>query len=556
MTVDPQLRVALDVASQIAEQYQIPSLDLLLASCRSALSQDELAVAIVGRFKAGKSSFLNHFLGRSILPVGVVPVTTVVTEIRYGSKERVHVRFLDGRVQEVPIGTISSYISERENPENNKLVEIVTAELPDMERFRGLRFVDTPGLESVLAHNSDASAKWLPNVGLALVAVSVDPPLSQHDVELLKNLYRFTPNVSILLTKVDLLSPEEHLEVAGFVRTQLAKSFDQPPDVLAYSVRPGYEDYREQLERRLVERTIGRIGVQRQAILVRKISTLLAECSDYVRLSLKSAEVLDSEREVLKKQVVSEEELVGGFKRELRLIVRDAAAGTRTTATNRLETHQSDIEAHLLAGFHAEFASWAKSLAHLLDSFENWLFGVVPAELAAVSLLERAKIVAPLYQTRTQISRHLQTFRDRLSDRTMRAFGIPLRTMEVDIEIEEPANPDIGIGRVFDRSWELLSPIVPVFLIRSIVKRHFSGKIPYIVYMNLSRLASQWEDSINRALLRLEKEAARRIDELIATVEHLIETGRGDRAAVIRHDLERIESARSTVSGVKETTPT
>src|SRR5438128_2403469 len=77
---------------------------------------------------------------------------------------------------------------------------------------------------------------------------------------------------------------------------------------------------------------------------------------------------------------------------------------------------------------------------------------------------------------------------------------------------------------------ELLSAVVPVRLIKSIVKWHFSGKIPYMVYMNLSRLATQWEESINRALLRLEKQAARRIDELIATVERLIETGREDRA--------------------------
>ena len=51
------------------------------------LEQDEIGVAVLGRFKAGKSSFLNDFLGRGILPVGV-PVTAVVTEIRYGAREQ------------------------------------------------------------------------------------------------------------------------------------------------------------------------------------------------------------------------------------------------------------------------------------------------------------------------------------------------------------------------------------------------------------------------------------------------------------------------------------
>jgi len=43
--------------------------------------------------------------------------------------------------------------------------------LPALARFRGIRFVDTPGLESVLSHNTDASLEWLPNAGLAIVAV-------------------------------------------------------------------------------------------------------------------------------------------------------------------------------------------------------------------------------------------------------------------------------------------------------------------------------------------------------------------------------------------------
>ena len=63
-SVDPRLRQALDLASEVAERYGLSSTNALLASCRAALTQDEITIAIVGRFKAGKSSFLNHFLGR------------------------------------------------------------------------------------------------------------------------------------------------------------------------------------------------------------------------------------------------------------------------------------------------------------------------------------------------------------------------------------------------------------------------------------------------------------------------------------------------------------
>ena len=87
---------ALDAAGEICDRYQIGALEDFLETCRSFAEEKLLNVAILGRFKAGKSTLLNHLLGRPLLPVGVVPVTTVVTEIQEGPRERAEVHFLDG----------------------------------------------------------------------------------------------------------------------------------------------------------------------------------------------------------------------------------------------------------------------------------------------------------------------------------------------------------------------------------------------------------------------------------------------------------------------------
>jgi GTP-binding protein EngB required for normal cell division len=539
---------ALDLGSEVVDRYGLSSLRALLASCRSALAQQDITVAIVGRFKAGKSSFLNHFLGRSILPTGVVPVTTVVTEIRFGPAEKAEVHFLDGQRKELALDEIGSYISERENPANCKRAAAIKMELPSLVDFRGLTFVDTPGLESVLAHDTDASMRWLPNVGLALVAVSVDPPLSQRDIELLRKLYRYTPNVSILLTKVDLLDAAERSEVLEFVQIQLAKSFDPPPEVLLYSVRPGFEDLRSRLEQDLIRRTLAEFGAQRRAIVARKIDTLLKECAEFVTLSLKSAESLDSERGALKSQVVGEKQVIADVKSELQLIVRHVSGGVRATIASVLEQHQREVEERLLADLQSQFPAWTESLAVLLSSFQSWLDDSLSRELIQVSHAERSKLIEPLHRTAAQVLRYLQEFRDRLSDRTSRAFGVPLRTTEVDIEIQEPRTPDISVGRVFDRNWELLSPVLPVVLIKPLVRRHFAGQIPYIVYKNISRLVSQWEESISAALLNMGKEAEHRLDEFMGTVERLIDGVNRDWVPAIQQDLDRIASARSAIA--------
>ena len=130
----------------------------------------------------------------------------------------------------------------------------------------------------------------------------------------------------------------------------------------------------------------------------------------------------------------------------------------------------------------------------------------------------------------------------------MRAFGVPLRTTETEIDIVEPRAPDIRVGRVFDRNWEILSPILPVWPIKGAVRRHFARTISYAIYLNLSRLSSQWEESVNGALWGVDKEARRRLDELLGTVERLVESGCNDRAPQLRADLSRLEAARKSLA--------
>jgi hypothetical protein len=97
---------ALELAGEIIEHYELSTISGLLAAAHTAAAQDEIAVAVLGRFKAGKTSFLNEIFGRGILPVGVVPVTAVVTEVRFGGHERARVLQRDGTMREIPIETI------------------------------------------------------------------------------------------------------------------------------------------------------------------------------------------------------------------------------------------------------------------------------------------------------------------------------------------------------------------------------------------------------------------------------------------------------------------
>jgi GTP-binding protein EngB required for normal cell division len=445
----------------------------------------------------------------------------------------------------VPLDSIRTFVAESDNPENVKQVDYLSIDLRELHRFEGLRFVDTPGLESALAHNSQASRDWLPKAGLALVAMSVDPPLSEHDINLIETLYDYTPNVSLLVTKADILTEQERAEVLDFVRTQLTRRIGKPLDILPYSIRPGYDLLRADVERKLAN-TIASFNEQRTAILERKTDTLLRECEDYLRLALRAAETKDTERDQLDRLAAAEREAIGDVNSEFHLIVQHAAGGVRSGIAAMLDEFQPAVEKHLSIALDSEFPKWTTSLAIALDEYQEWLRREMSEQLGGISTSLRPEFIKPLQKTSKQILRSLQAIRDRLSECTERAFGIPLRTTEPDIAVEEPKAPDIRIGRIFDRNWDLLSPVLPMWLIRKIVHGHFRRTLSFLVYANLSRLASQWGESIVAALATMENEAGKRIDDLMKTVENLLSTDTSD-AVRVREDLVRIGQLRDRI---------
>jgi len=70
----------------------------------------------------------------------------------------------------------------------------------------------------------------------------------------------------------------------------------------------------------------------------RKIATLVRECSDYMRLTLKSTEMIESEKSELHDRAARESSALADTKLELSLIVRHGTAGCRTVVEKALST--------------------------------------------------------------------------------------------------------------------------------------------------------------------------------------------------------------------------
>jgi GTPase SAR1 family protein len=53
---------------------------------------DLLRAAVVGQLSRGKSTLMNALLGEAYLPMGALPMTSVITTVRYGTRPKAMIR--------------------------------------------------------------------------------------------------------------------------------------------------------------------------------------------------------------------------------------------------------------------------------------------------------------------------------------------------------------------------------------------------------------------------------------------------------------------------------
>ena len=188
------------------------------------LAEDRFALAVVGQFKRGKSSLMNAIIGRDILPTGVLPLTSAITVLKYGPREKLTI--LGKGVfypEEVPISSIAEHVTQKGNPGNAKKVTCATLELPVQFLRRGLEFVDTPGIGSAIEANTATTYDYLPRSDAVIFVTSVDTPLTRVETDFLQSIQEHVRKVFFVVNKIDLVADDERQEIMGFISETLRR---------------------------------------------------------------------------------------------------------------------------------------------------------------------------------------------------------------------------------------------------------------------------------------------------------------------------------------------
>ncbi len=195
----------------------------LLETVCQKLYENHFNLVVIGQFKRGKTTFINALLGQDLLPTAIIPLTSIITIIKYGESLKITIFFDDSRTGDIQLDELPLYITEKHNPKNKKGVHHAEIFYPSPYLKNGVQIIDTPGIASIHEHNTEVTYQYLPNADSAIFLVSVDPPITQAEFDFLSDLKKDISKIFFVLNKIDMANERDLEESLKYTKKIIEK---------------------------------------------------------------------------------------------------------------------------------------------------------------------------------------------------------------------------------------------------------------------------------------------------------------------------------------------
>jgi GTP-binding protein EngB required for normal cell division len=533
-----------------------------IETVRARVAEACLYIVAVGEFKRGKSTLLNALIGRRLLPVGVVPLTAVVTLLRRGTEGATALRE-DGSTVEIDPARLADYVTEAGNPGNRRGLARVEVRLPDLDLPPHTVLVDTPGLGSVYESGTAHTLDFLPQVDVALVVLAVDQPFAEAEERLAVDLREQGAELLFALNKADHLDEDGVREALAFVSERLVGAGLSEAPVFAVSAKTalddrfagGMDDLRSGLHALLDER----YEALQASHSERRVRTLLDE--------------LETERLVLA-------EVAGRGERELGVALEQLTASRSDIA--RLADEQSAVFDHRVraierslgertVAFRRELEdSLLQAVSSVLDgtgprdenAVDEALAAAIDAALRARVTTEGARLQQELHTAVHRLFEAFDSLAASLTRDTERILGVAVARPQplaaettvpsVDVKLrDDPVGLEMLTGA--------LQAPVPGRLRRRLLARRSRERAGELADRHAGRMRSRLADSLRDAARDVRREARGQLEHVAGSIDAAVRRGlaqrrlaRGEAESARRETaaaLAAVRSARDILDG-------
>ncbi|GCF02993.1 dynamin family protein [Helicobacter pylori] len=191
-----------------------------------SIQKQQLVIPVVGNFSAGKSTLLNRFLEKSVLPTAITPETSLATELHYSANERIEAfSNNDEKAESFELNEQSFEVIKENAPKYSYLKVYLNNEA--LKNSAPLVFVDMPGFDSPISSHTHAILEYLERgVHFVILTSAEEGALTKRMVRELKNLLEFEKGLSFILSKTNLRTPSQVEEISHCIQEQIQDHLD------------------------------------------------------------------------------------------------------------------------------------------------------------------------------------------------------------------------------------------------------------------------------------------------------------------------------------------
>jgi ribosome biogenesis GTPase A len=461
---------------------------------------------------------INALLGADVLPTGVLPVTAVITEIRYGPSPAATVVYTTGGMRQgAALITLADYITEAGNPGNKKEVASVEISYPSSFLKDGIVLIDTPGIGSTHAHNTKTTESYLEHVDAGIVVLSVDPPITEVEAQFLRRIKNDIPKLFFILNKTDMTSPEELSQMTEFLQNELSRLQMASPEIFPLSARQALQDKCTSIENAttsngmdLFESRLRTFSIkEKREVLVRSIAldalqiarTLRFAASIGMRSEELSSVELESKRIALDKLLEQMQIDV----RELQILLRQRAADilarVEQDLKTQVETHVPKVQQDLKLFQMQHRKETGHKFGALLEEF---LMQEVESVFQKWRAQEDDKIQAQLTELSSRFLTEANDILERLEESAGALFEIPIEHLSISCSLRVESHLRYRVERVF-YSLDSFLHLLPGFLLRPVVLRRMHNNVPLLLDMNSGRIRYDYVERLQASISQFEK---------------------------------------------------
>jgi GTPase SAR1 family protein len=525
---------------------------------KEKLETNTFNLVVVGQFKRGKTCLINALLGADILPVSVVPLTSILTVLVYGETTGAKVFFKSGKIADIPVASISDYVTEAGNPKNEKEVLEVVVLYPSPYLKDGVRLVDTPGVGSVYIHNTDVAYRYLPKSDAALFLLSVDQPASSAEIEFLRDVREYAGRIFFLLNKIDYLSGEETGRALSFAKGTLEAIMEPEVRIFPISAKLALQAKLDGSSETLAASGLPDFSEALDRFLVKEKGKVLLESVSKNLQKVLSRERLETELELKSLETPIEQirEKIAAFERRKEELIEERrtfdvlfSSEIERLITKELDNTIGALKSRLVSEMAEEFNRFYESkkdlsLKELNDALEQFVLERIQVEFTAWRELQDERLSNSFDSICSRFAAKVNGVTDSLLDFSSQLFCVPFEAVEAEsIRASESSfhyklrGDTVGLDMLSDS----LTQVIPGYIsgkwkfqrlrdwaVRTanrIILNKRKQHMLEMIEMQAGRLRSDFIDRLNRSASRFRSRIIGNMDAVSGGISRAIESG-------------------------------